>query len=175
VAKKYAAPVAAAPPDSLTAEDLDSLVEELESQGRRRVPPTGGLQVLGARKTTARKQVKGALDGDDLERIIDEINGHARRALQQQQATEKLGFGVINAERKFDLRCPKFAIVGASIEATLFVYTQSGERSRIPAKHLKVSVGGVLGGQEVTLIDQKDGTYTMRFKAPKEGIGPASS
>src|SRR5690606_30052277 len=72
VAKKYAAPVTPVMPGSVTVDDLDDLVADLERQERRRIPPSGGLQVVGARKTTTRRQVKGALDGDDLERIVAE-------------------------------------------------------------------------------------------------------
>lgn len=166
VAKKYGAVVSSAPPSALTVDDLDDLVADLEHQeGRRRLPPTGGLQVVGARKTTSRKTVKGALDGDDLDRIVDEINQHARRSIQQSGAADQLGFGVINAERKFDLRAPKTALEGTTVECTLYVYTQSGEKSRIPTKHLSARVSGA----PLELVDQKDGTYTIKFKAAHPG------
>jgi len=169
VMKKYAAPVISVP-SAVSAEDLDDLVADLERQDRRRLPAAGGLRVVGARKTTSRKQVKGALDGDDLDRIVDEINAHARRHIQANQATEKLGFGVINAERKFDLRAPKTATVAAVVECTIFVYTQSGERSRIPAKHFSVRCNGEAAtGLRTELTDNKDGSYTIRFKPEREG------
>jgi len=169
VMKKYAAPVISAP-SAVSAEDLDDLVADLERQDRRRLPAAGGLQVVGARKKTSRKQVKGALAGDDLDRIVDEINDHARRHLKANQATEKLGFGVINAERKFDLRAPKTATVSAVVECTIFVYTQSGERSRIPAKHFSVRCNGEAAtGLRTELTDNKDGSYTIRFKPEREG------
>lgn len=49
--------------------------------------------------------MKGALDGDDLDRILDEISASAKKKVAGK--SDELGFGVINAERKFDLRAPK--------------------------------------------------------------------
>jgi hypothetical protein len=148
--------------------ELDDLIADIESQasGRLRGPRTAGLKNYGARKTTNRKQVKGALDGDDLDRIFEEISSSAKSKVTGD--SDKLGFGVINAERKFDLRAPKAAAVGANVECTLFVYTHTGEKTRIPSKHLDIKIQGQPGLKH-TLDDKKDGTWSIRFKPEHEG------
>jgi hypothetical protein len=155
-----------APPVNL--DELEDLIADIESQasGRLRAPRTAGLRTYGARKTTTRKQVKGALDGDDLDRILEEISDSARKKVAGN--TETLGFGVINAERKFDLRAPKAAPCNAMVECTLFVYTQTGEKTRVPQKHIEVKLVG-MPGLKHELIDQKDGSWTLRFRPDREG------
>lgn len=96
------------------------------------------------------------------------MNASAKRKVAGQ--TDKLGFGVINAERKFDLRAPKDATVRTAVESTLFVFTQSGEKSRIPQRQISVAVSA--HGRPVAhdFIDNKDGTYTIRFRPESEGV-----
>jgi hypothetical protein len=64
----------------MNVDELDDLIADIEGQanGRLRAPRTAGLKNYGARKTTNRKQVKGALDGDDLDRILEEIFDSAK-------------------------------------------------------------------------------------------------
>jgi len=151
----------------LNPDDLDDLIADIESQaGGLRAPRTAGLRVYGARKTTNRKQVKGALDGDDLDRIFDEISNSAKQKVSGD--VDKLGFGVIDAERKFDLRAPKASAVFNTVECTLMVYTHTGEKTRIPAKHIEVKLIGQPGLKHV-LEDKKDGTWSIRFKPESEG------
>jgi len=152
----------------MNVDELDDLIADIEGQanGRLRAPRTAGLKNYGARKTTNRKQVKGALDGDDLDRILEEISDSAKAKVSGQ--TEKLGFGVINAERKFDLRAPKAAACGTMVECTLFVYTQTGEKTRVPQKHIEVKLVGQPGLKH-ELIDGKDGSWTIRFRPEREG------
>jgi len=155
-----------APPVNL--DELEDLIADIESQasGRLRAPRTAGLKAYGARKTTTRKQVKGALHGDDLDRILEEISDSAK--IKVAGNTETLGFGVINAERKFDLRAPKASACNSMIECTLFVYTQTGEKTRVPSKHIDVKLIGQPGLTH-ELIDQKDGSWTIRFRPQREG------
>lgn len=60
--------------------------------------------------------------------------------------------------------------MNTAVESTLFVFTQSGEKSRIPARQISVAVS--TRGQPVQheFIDNKDGTYTIRFRPAKEGV-----
>jgi len=155
-----------APP--INVDELEDLIADIEAQaeGRLRAPRTAGLKQLGARKTTARKQVQGALDGDDLDRILDEISHSAKTKVAGN--SDKLGFGVIDAERKFDLRAPKASACGSMVECTLFVYSQTGEKTRVPAKHIEVKLIGQPGLKH-ELIDQKDGSWSIRFRPEAEG------
>eukprot|EP01128_Nolandella_sp_AFSM9_P004520 TRINITY_DN203_c1_g7_i1.p1 TRINITY_DN203_c1_g7~~TRINITY_DN203_c1_g7_i1.p1 ORF type:complete len:331 (+),score=106.39 TRINITY_DN203_c1_g7_i1:28-1020(+) len=153
-------------------EDLDDLIGELEEQDkngeiRAQAPRVKGLKANAPRKTTKRKIVKGVLDGDDLDRILDEIDDAAREKVKGD--TSKLGFGVINAERKFDLRAPQAVAINSNVEATLIVSTQSGEKSRIPMKLMKIEL---LSDYDLahTVSDNKDGTYTIKFKPTKVGV-----
>lgn len=81
---------------SFTLEDLDSLMAEVESSetSRRRQPALVDAKKIGARKTTTRKTVQGALSGQDLDSILDTIMGAASKKLDQHKSA--LGWGVVS-------------------------------------------------------------------------------
>jgi len=151
----------------LTLDDLDDLMAEVENQEtRRRAPMTNEVKLTGARKTTTRKSANGALDDRDLDSVLDTILSAASKNL----ATKKheIGWGVINAERKFDLRAPEATQIGKLCISTIIVTTSTGERQRVEMHQIKVEV--IFNGSktlEHTLQDMCDGTYQLQF-TPKE-------
>jgi hypothetical protein len=54
------------------------------------------------------------------------------------------------------------------VECTLFVYTQTGEKTRVPSKHIDVKLVGQPGLKH-DLIDLKDGSWSIRFRPEREG------
>jgi len=152
---------------SFTLEDLDSLMAEVESSetSRRRQPTLVDAKKVGARKTTTRKTVQGALSGQDLDTILDTIMGAASKKLDQHKSA--LGWGVVSTDRKFDLRAPEATSVGEVCKCTLIVTLKNGERTRVPVDAMKIE----FLGQQVrsTFEDNGDGTYLIQFIPPNLG------
>jgi len=152
-----------------TLDDLDDLMAEVENQEtRRRAPMTNEVKLQGARKTTTRKSAKGALDDRDLDNVLDTI----LHATQMNLATKKheIGWGVINAERKFDLRAPEATQISKPCVSTIIVTTGTGERQRIEMHQITVEVtqNGSKHLQH-TLKDMCDGTYEVTFTPTELG------
>jgi len=152
-----------------TVDDLDGLMADLETmESRRRAPMTHEVKTMGARKTASRKQATGALDDHDLDNVLDTILQAASKNLAQKK--NEIGWGVINVERKFDLRAPEATQLSFPCISTIIVTTQTGERQRIDMKQIAVQV--IQNGKTVlkhTLTDKRDGTYELVFTPTELG------
>jgi len=150
-----------------TLDDLESLMAEVEStEARRREPALVDAKKLGARKTTARKAVQGALTGADLDQILDNIMGAALR--KTDTTKHELGWGVVNAHRNFFLAGPNATPVGEVCECTVIVTLDNGERTRIPVEQMKLEFVG-MDGIKYSFDDNKDGSYTIKLIPPALG------
>jgi len=151
---------------NFTLDDLDSLMAEVESsETRRRQPAMLESKKLGARKTVQRKTVQSALDGQDLDAILDTIMGAAAKKAEQDKSS--LGWGVVNTDRKFDLRAPEHTPVGDLCECTIIVTLPNGERTRVPLDAMNVTFVGMQ--VRSSFEDNGDGTYAIKFIPPNLG------
>jgi len=153
---------------SFTLEDLDSLMAEVESSESHRIrqPALNDTKKLGARKTTTRKAVGGALSGQDLDAILENIMGAAGKKIESSKS--ELGWGVVSTDRKFDMRAPSHTPVGELCVGTLIVTLSNGERTRIPVESLSVQFIG-MDGVRSGVDDNGDGTYAIKFIPPQLG------
>jgi len=130
--------------DEPIVDDLDAMILEIEGKKgvRRRKPTTNDGHDVGARKNPAsrRKDVVTALDGDDLDRILDEIQNRSKE--KARAGMDKLGWGVVNAERKIDLIAPRYILRNQDIKATIVVTSNQGEPAPLPREQLKVTLSG---------------------------------
>eukprot|EP01127_Copromyxa_protea_P005473 TRINITY_DN15401_c0_g1_i1.p1 TRINITY_DN15401_c0_g1~~TRINITY_DN15401_c0_g1_i1.p1 ORF type:complete len:315 (+),score=56.51 TRINITY_DN15401_c0_g1_i1:29-973(+) len=151
---------------AFTLDDLDSLMSDIQSQStRRRLPGTYEMPKMAARKTTARKTATGALDGSDLDSVLDSIMGVASSSITQDKS--QLGWGLVDTKRDFDLRAPEFTLVNQPCESTIIVKLMSGERTRVPIENLKVELVGM--NIPWDFRDNEDGTYTILFTPTQLG------
>jgi len=75
-----------------TVDDLDYLMSEVENQEtRRRAPLTKEVRETGVRKTTTRQSPTGALDGNDLDAVLDTIIHAASRKLSEKKKRNWMG------------------------------------------------------------------------------------
>lgn len=147
-------------------DELDSLIADIESQDSRRIrPKTKDFKSVGARKTTARKKVTSTLDGDALDSILDEIQKVTSERVKENM--NKLGWGVVSAERKFDLTAPRYALVGTTITPILIVTTNSGDRARVDPSNFNYTLNGMDINSSV--VDNQDGSYSVSFVADELG------
>jgi len=150
-----------------TLDDLESLMAEVEStEARRREPALVETKKLGARKTTSRKAVQGAMTGADLDSILETIMGAALKKTETKK--HELGWGVVNAHRNFFLAGPNATPVGEVCECTVIVTLDNGERTRIPVEQMKLTFDG-MDGIKYSFDDNADGTYTIKLIPPALG------
>jgi len=148
--------------DEPQVDDIDAMIAEIEgNKVHRRKPKTTNAQNVGARKNPAarRRDVVKALDGDDLDRILEEIQHKSKE--KAKAGMSKLGWGVVNAERKFDLMAPKFILEGQDVKCTLIVTSVTGDKAPIPRHELEVSLNG--SKAPLRVLDNGDGTWAITF------------
>jgi len=153
--------------DEPLVDDLDAMILEIEGKKgpRRQKPTTKDGQSVGARKNQAARKpdVHKARDGDDLDRILEEIQNKSKQKAKENM--NRLGWGVVNAERKLDLVAPKYVLKNQDIKATLVVSSNAGERAPLPRDQLTVSVTG--SNAPVQVKENSDGTFAINF-LPKD-------
>jgi len=141
---------------------------EVESQEtRRRAPLTTEVREQGARKTTTRKSATGALDDHDLDSVLDTIIHAAGRKLAEKKS--EIGWGVINAERKFDLRAPSATEISKPCISTIIVTTSTGERQRVELDKIAIELKQDGKNFPFQFTDKCDGTYEIVFTPNKLG------
>eukprot|EP01125_Pyxidicula_operculata_P009356 TRINITY_DN3081_c0_g1_i1.p1 TRINITY_DN3081_c0_g1~~TRINITY_DN3081_c0_g1_i1.p1 ORF type:complete len:347 (-),score=95.41 TRINITY_DN3081_c0_g1_i1:263-1231(-) len=149
--------------------DLDAMIADIESQGKRRQRPrVKDLKAVEPRKISSRKKVVNVFEGSDLESVLDEITQFSRQKAAQDMG--KIGWGVVNTERKFDLLAPKYVLVGSRVHSTIVVTNPAGERTKIDPKFFKIeTTGDVTPASPIVLKDNKDGTYVVEFDVDTVG------
>jgi len=158
-------------------DQLDDLIADIERQDNtRRLPRTNEAKPVGARKNPKLRQQtrpRGALDGDDLDRILEEIQIVTKQRATQAVETLVPGWGVVNSERKFDFLAPPYALAYTNISASLIVSTPTGGRTRIPLQAIHVKIVALTPGAPSVrhiLTDNKDGTYSIEFESQAEDV-----
>jgi len=100
-----------------------------------------------------------------LDKLLEDIQSVSKQ--KAKAGMKQLGYGVISAERKFDLVAPKFVLVGQEVKATLIVTTTGGERVAMPRDQLDVRLEGT--DVDFTVEDNEDGTWIIKF-TPEEHL-----
>jgi len=81
----------------------------------------------------------------------------------------EIGWGVINAQRKFDLRAPEATEVSKPCICTIIVTTSTGERQRVELHKIVVNLTQNGKAFPFKFIDKCDGTYEVVFTPTELG------
>jgi len=124
-------------------------------------------------KFRQKERARGALDGDDLDRILEEIQNVTKSRADKAIGSLVHGWGVLQTERKYDLLAPQAAIVHNPVIATLIVTSSTGGRTRVPLQSIGIKLVPLTRGAPPithTLTDNKDGSYAIEFEGSIQDV-----